>query len=85
MGWRSIRDRELLSLAQPEFEVLVTIDAGFMREQNLAKVSLGIVLVRVPNNKLSSYVPLFEAMRSAAENVGPGKLVIVGGDALGLP
>jgi hypothetical protein len=77
MGWRSLPDKRLLALANGVFDVLVTVDSGFQHEQNLTRLSLGVVLMIVPNNKLESYLPIFEELRSVADRVGAGELVIV--------
>jgi hypothetical protein len=41
------------------------------------KIELGVVLARVPNNEISSYIPMFSAILEAAESVGPGEVVHV--------
>ena len=50
MGWRSSKDAPLLMVAQDQFDVFVTIDRSLERQQNLAKVRMGIVVVRVPSS-----------------------------------
>ena len=77
MGWRGRRDQDLLRLAEAQFQILVTIDAGFQHEQNLVNFVVGVLLVRVPNNKLESYRPLFTRLSEAAEGVRAGQLVVV--------
>lgn len=77
MGWRSTQDQELLSLAQEKFTVFVTIDRNLVRQLDLDKLKIGIILVRVRSNMLACYQPLFDELRLAAELVKPGKVIVV--------
>jgi hypothetical protein len=79
-GWRSSKDDPLLAYAQKNFEVFVTIDGKLERQHNLRALSLGTIIVHVPNNKLESYEPLFGQLHAAAENVKPGQVLHVGRD-----
>ena len=75
--WRSSKDGPLLALAQDEFDVFVTIDRSLEHQQNLARLKLGFVVVRVPSNELAYYLPLFEQLRIAAESVQKGAIIYV--------
>jgi len=74
-GWRSTKDSPLLTLAESNFDVLVTIDSRMEREARLADYQLGFVIVWVPGNQLRHYEPLFEQMCKAAESVKPGEII----------
>ncbi len=50
MGWAGIRDRELLRLAETEFDILITVDRNLQFQQNLAILDLAIVET-VPKGK----------------------------------
>jgi hypothetical protein len=63
--------------AQDQFDVFVTIDRNLERQQNLAKLKMGIVVVRVPSNEIAYYEPLFEKLKRAAETVDAGQVVYV--------
>jgi hypothetical protein len=78
VGWSAVPDGPLLELAQTEFDVFVTIDRNMERQNNLSKLSLGFVVARVRSNELSSYRPLFDQMKEAAETVRGGEIIHVG-------
>jgi hypothetical protein len=82
MGWRSSQDGPLLMFAQDQFDVFVTIDRNLEHQQNLAKLKMGIVIVRVPCNEIAYYEPLFEKLKGAAETVGAGQVIYVLGPLL---
>jgi hypothetical protein len=50
MGWAGKSNGELLGLAAPQFDVLITIDAGIQYQQNLSNTSLSIVLLHARSN-----------------------------------
>jgi hypothetical protein len=77
MGWSGSKDGPLLAYAQNSFDVFVTIDRKLESRHDLKKLRLGIVLARVPSNKLSSYEPIFAALLEAAITVKPGWVVHV--------
>ena len=78
IGWRSSKDGPLLTKAQDQFDVFVTIDRNLDRQQNLAKLRMGIIVVRVPSNEIAYYEPLFEELKGAAEKVDSGQVIYVG-------
>ena len=74
VGWSGLKDGPLLNLAQEQFDVFVTIDRRLEQQQELGKFRLGFVIARVPSNEISSYQPVFAALREAAENVKTGEV-----------
>lgn len=56
----------------------MTIDKTLVRENEIWKLKLGIIVVRVLDNTLNSYRPLFGELSAAALAVGPGEVVYVG-------
>ena len=74
-GWRSSEDGPLLTLAQEQFDVFVTIDRSLEHQQNLERFNLGFIIVRVRSNEIRAYEPLFPQLREAAENVRAGQVI----------
>ena len=75
IGWRSSKDGPLLTFAQDQFDVFVTIDRNLERQQNLTKLKIGIIVVRVLPNEIRFYKPLFEKLMAAAETVRAGEVI----------
>jgi predicted nuclease of predicted toxin-antitoxin system len=76
-GWDTLEDRALLTLAQKEFDVLVTLDGSLEFQQNLSKFAIGVVVVHVPRNQLSYYRSLHKELIQAIENASAGKVIHV--------
>lgn len=75
MGWGGITNGKLMDLAQQSFDVFVTVDQNLEYQQNLAKMTLGLVIVAVPDNNIKFFIPLFPDLRKALGSVGPGQVI----------
>jgi predicted nuclease of predicted toxin-antitoxin system len=77
MGWGGITNGRLMVLAQQNFDVFVTVDQNLEHQQNLAKLTLGLVIVAVPDNNIKYFKPIFVELQRAAESVRPGRVIHV--------
>jgi hypothetical protein len=77
MGWGGVTNGKLLALAQEEFDVFVTIDQNIEHQTNIRKLRLGLLVVKVPDNKIKFYEPIFAEMRGAAEKLSAGQVLCV--------
>jgi hypothetical protein len=77
MGWGGMTNGVLLAIAQKEFQVFVTIDQNIEYQHDFKKVWLGVLVVKVPDNKIRSYRPIFDAMLEASVRLAPGEVVHV--------
>jgi len=60
------------------FDVLVTLDRGIPHQQNLARYSLGFVLIE--HNDVDLVRPYADRLRAAIETAAPGTVVRIGSD-----
>ena len=73
--WGGVTNGSLIALAQKIFEVFVTLDRNLEYQQNLKAVGFGVIVVKVPDNKIRSYRPLFSELLRAAEAVRPSGVI----------
>jgi predicted nuclease of predicted toxin-antitoxin system len=78
MGWERLTDSQILNKAQHNFDALVTIDRGLEFQQNLAKFSLGAVIVSVSKNQVAYYRAIEKELLDAVERIHPGEVIRVG-------
>ena len=78
LGWRGIKNGELLQRAQESFEVLVTMDRNLEFQLNIARFELCVVLVLASSNRMVHLRPTVPAMLEAMEAGRPGELLRVG-------
>lgn len=69
MGWKNIRNGELLDLAEGEFDVFITADQGVRYQQNLA--GRQIAILELSTNKLRLIEAASSQIKEAVESIGP--------------
>ena len=79
MGSTSIKNGELLALASREFDVFVTVDRNLSFQQNLGAVSIAVIVLQAPTNRLADLKLLVPKLLAAIASAKPGPASIVGG------
>jgi hypothetical protein len=78
-GWSGIENGELLTLAEAEFDVFLTVDQNIKYQQNLKAFDIAIILMVARNNRLKTLLPLMLEVREALEVIKAGDYVRLGG------
>ncbi len=76
-GWASKPDTALLSLAEAEFDALITADRSIEHQQNASHYDIGIIVLRARSNRLVDLIPLVPRMLAAISSIQPGAVVTV--------
>ena len=76
-GWAGTKNGELLRLAEPAFDVFVTMDRHLPAQQNVAELELCVVVLRAKSNVISDLLPLAASLRSAVLRSRPGEVVVL--------
>jgi len=77
-GWAGRKNGELLSLAEPLFNVLLTLDKSVPYQQDLAAGRIAILIVRARSNRIQDLLPLIPECLAALERIRPGEVIRVG-------
>ena len=77
-GWAGITNGKLLTLAQAEFDVFVTVDRNLSFQQHLPKFTIGVVLLHARTNRLVDLVSLVPELLKAIPLARPGVVTDVG-------
>ena len=77
-GWSAITNGKLLTLAQAEFDVFVTVDRNLAFQQHIPKFTLAVILVHCMSNRLSDPAKLVPEIERAIPGAIRGKLTEVG-------
>ena len=78
LGWRGIKNSEILHRAQGIVEVLVTMDRNLEFQQNITGFDLCVVLVLAPSNRMVHLHPNVPAILEAIAAGRAGELIRVG-------
>jgi predicted nuclease of predicted toxin-antitoxin system len=74
LGWSALADSDILTLAQGNFDVFITLDRGFEFQHNLVQLSFGIVIAHPMRNRVEDYKSIAEALREAVKVVRRGEV-----------
>jgi predicted nuclease of predicted toxin-antitoxin system len=74
-GWSGVKNGELLGLAAPNFDVLVTVDKNLPYQQNSTTLALPVVLLDAVSNELSHLLPLVPRLERALMTLNPGSFI----------
>jgi len=78
MGWRGVKDRELLALAQADlFDVFITADKNLPYQQNLRDLTLRIVVLDVYSTRPDYLLPLIARISGLLESLLPGSVKLI--------
>jgi hypothetical protein len=77
MNWSGFKNGQLLSRAELEFDVMLTMDQGIPFQQNIGKYGIAIFLLRARSNSLPDLHPLVPAILIAAQQPRKGALTII--------
>ncbi len=67
MGWSSIKNGTLLRLAEPVFEIFITIDGNLQHQQDLRSTSLAVVVLVAPDNTIETLAPIMPNVLTALD------------------
>ncbi len=66
MNWAGVKNGELMTLAEAEFDVFITVDRNLSFQQNLPKFDIAVLVIRAKSNRLADlqiFVPkILEAL-----------------------
>lgn len=76
LGWSGKQNGDLLTLLQSSpIEVFITTDQNIEKQQNLRKVSVGLIVLIAKSNKLSALLPMVAQLREAIRKVARGEVL----------
>lgn len=78
MGWAGTRNGELLTLAERQFEVFLTVDRNLSFQHEVHRFALAVVVLHAKSNKLGDLRPLVPDLMSMLATVTPGRVFPVG-------
>jgi Domain of unknown function (DUF5615) len=58
MGWAGIKNGHLLTLAETEFDVFITVDRNLSFQQNLPQFGIAVIVLHTISNRLANLKPL---------------------------
>ena len=78
-GWDGMKNGALLRTAEAEFDVLLTVDKRLRYQQNVAGLSLAVVVFDTRGTTYADLLPLMPALEQVLETIGLGEVALVSG------
>ncbi len=76
-GWAGMKNGELLTRAENEFDVWVTADQNIESQQNLERFDIAVVVLISPRNQLELLLPLMPQLHEVLRNIEPRPIVYI--------
>jgi hypothetical protein len=80
MGWTTIQNGALLTLASQHFDAFVTLDRNLSFQQNLGSFSIAVVVLNAKTSRLTDLKPLIPNLLAAIESAPSGAVKFIGAD-----
>ena len=80
VGLAGKKNGELLTLAEGEFDVFVTIDKNIRYQQNLSGRKIAILIIRATSSEIDDLLLELPACIAALQSIRPGQLVQIGAE-----
>jgi hypothetical protein len=76
MGWRSIKNGELLALVAKRFDVFVTVDRNLAFQQKIEALPICVIVLCARTNRLADLRPLVPLLQATIEAPARGLTTI---------
>jgi predicted nuclease of predicted toxin-antitoxin system len=78
MAWDTLKNGALLTEAEKfGFGVLMTSDKGIKDQQTMKGRSIGVVIIRTPNNRLETHLTMISEIIQVLAVIQPGQIIEV--------
>jgi Domain of unknown function (DUF5615) len=77
IGWAGIENGALLERAQKKFNALITMDSNMVRELDIQRLKLAVIVLRAPSNRLSDTRPLMAQVLARLSTVKAGTVTVI--------
>jgi uncharacterized protein DUF5615 len=71
MGWTTVKNGALLTLASQQFDVFVTVDRNLSFQQNLDAFAIAVIVLQAKTNRLADLQPLIPELLAAIASTPP--------------
>ena len=77
MGWAGVKNGQLLTLAEAQFDIFITVDRNLSFQQNLSQFDIAIIVLHVPSNRLADLKSLVPKVLTILDIASKGQATVV--------
>jgi len=74
MGWAGIKNGELLSRAQAQFDTFITVDRNLAFQLNVPQFTIAVIVLQAPTNRLKDLRPLLPILLQTLPTASKGRV-----------
>ena len=74
-GWSGTKNGALLALADPLFDVLLTLDKNIPYQQDLKTVRIAVLIIRARSNRIQDLLAVIPECLATLRHLQPGQVV----------
>jgi len=82
-GWSGLANGRLLSAAEHDFDVFITVDQSLRFQQNVSGFAIAVVVLEARSNDIEDLRPLVPRVRALLAELRPGQVIRVSGEVGG--
>ena len=75
--WKEIENGELLSLAEQQFDILLTMDKNMKYQQNFTGRDIAVIAIRAKNNRIETLTLLIPKVLALLPTVQSGQVYFI--------
>jgi hypothetical protein len=73
-AWTGINNGELLTRAQAQFDIFVTVDRNLAFQQNIPQFTIAVIVLQAPTNRLRDLQPLLPKLFQTLSTAPKGRV-----------
>jgi hypothetical protein len=77
MNWAGVKNGRLMSLAEAEFDVFITVDRNLSFQQNIPKFDIAVLVIRSKSNRLADLQTFVPKILEALSNPKKGEAIFI--------
>jgi predicted nuclease of predicted toxin-antitoxin system len=77
MSWAGLKNGELLSNAQHEFDIFLTTDKNLTFQNNVVQYDIAVIVLRAKSNRLQDLQPLIPSVISTLNSIKSGSVIFI--------
>ncbi|NJN91163.1 MAG: hypothetical protein HC878_12870 [Leptolyngbyaceae cyanobacterium SL_5_14] len=77
MAWAGVKNGQLLTLAEAEFDVFITVDRNLSFQQNLSQFKIAVIVLQAPSNRLTDLKLLAPEVAAILATAVKGQAMVV--------
>ena len=77
MGWASLKNGKLLTLAEKEFEIFLTVDSNLSFQQHLSEFDIAVIVLQTRSNRLKDLRPFVAELLQSIPLAKKGEALLI--------